>query len=142
MSVGILSLPTHMEINTYAMVRGVCASVGKGRSLSKHFVPIIYVSVLVPITNPIMLSSSACGIQFCSACHEEENGHGECTQCLPHTTLYHEEGECLFGLRAEILEVAEEQEKEVEEEEKEKEVARLQCECCTNIYIVHLHIAE
>ena len=71
---------------------------------------------------------SACGVQFCVKCHEEEggHGHGECTECLPHTEFYHEENECLYGLLAEILEVAEEQEHEVEEEEAEKEEARIQ----------------
>jgi hypothetical protein len=67
----------------------------------------------------------ACGIRFCSECHEDESGHDECTQCLPQTLLYHEEGECLFGRRAEILEVAEEQEHEVEQEEEQKAIARL-----------------
>lgn len=77
----------------------------------------------------------ACGIQFCIECHEEEGGHGEdshgeCTKCLPrHTHLYHhEEGECLYGFLAEVLEVAEEQEEEVEEEEKEKNKSRVDCE--------------
>ena len=66
----------------------------------------------------------ACGVRFCGECHEDE-----CTRCLSGTELFHEgEGECLFGQRAEILEVFEEQEIEVEEEEKEKEIARLTCE--------------
>lgn len=65
----------------------------------------------------------ACGVQFCIEC-----SHGECEQCLPHTKLYHEEGECLFGFKAEVLEVFEEQEHEVEEEERERDESRLQCE--------------
>ena len=60
--------------------------------------------------------SVACGIQFCVECHTE-GGHDECTRCLPHTLLFEGE-ECLAGIFAEILEVAEEQEREVEEEER------------------------
>ena len=66
-------------------------------------------------------------------CHEE-GGKRECTECLPHTVLYHEgEGECLFGLEAEILHVAEEQEREVKKEEEEKDRTRLECESEQNI---------
>ena len=55
---------------------------------------------------------------------------GECTECLPHTKLFHEgEGECLFGVLAEILQVSEEQEREVEKEEADKERSRITCEC-------------
>jgi hypothetical protein len=61
-----------------------------------------------------------CGVQFCAECIDDE-----CEKCLPHTKLYEHE-ECVYGLREEILEVAEEQEKEVEKEEKEKELTRLE----------------
>lgn len=79
---------------------------------------------------PSFPPSPACGIQFCLECEEaeSEDDHDECTECLPNTVLYHEEGECLYGLRREILEVVEEQEHEVEEEERERNIARIECE--------------
>jgi hypothetical protein len=67
-----------------------------------------------------------CGIRFCAECHEE-GGEGECTECLPHTELFHGSHgtECLFGELEEILHVAEEQEREVELEEEERNTSRI-----------------
>jgi hypothetical protein len=67
-----------------------------------------------------------CGIRFCAECHEED-GEEECTECLPHTELFHGSHgtECLFGELEEILHVAEEQEREVEEEEEARNRSRI-----------------
>ena len=79
----------------------------------------------------------ACGIRFCMECEVEETHHNECTRCLSGSLLYHEEGECLAGLRGEVLEVAMEQEEEVEEEERAIENTRLARECtCMRLDLV------
>ena len=86
----------------------------------------------LPLSLSLSLSPhSACGLEYCVECEENEEpgGHDECIECMTDTILF--EGECFACPLATIARTAIVQEAEEQAEERANQLRQIECKLIT-----------